>query len=116
MDEMERFDEYSGQFRLEECVQKARRTALLAADAAWAAVRAAESAIDSALLLRKRREALLREQAAGKPQNRIRIRSTKEMLAPDPGPPRPRAKEGSWPVEGRRRSRLFFSSFSTSEI
>ena len=116
MDEMERFDAYSGQFRLEECVQKARRAALLAADAAWAAVRTAESAIDSALLLRKRRDALLREQAAGKPQNRIRIRSTKEMLAPDPGPPRPRAKEGSWPVEGRRRSRLFFSSFSTSEI
>ena len=97
-------------------MQKARRAALLAADAAWAAVRAAESAIDSAHLLRQRQEALAREQQAGRPQNRIRIRTMKEMLAPDPGPPRPRAKEGSWPVEGRRRSRLFFSSFSTSDL
>jgi hypothetical protein len=114
LDEMERFDAHSVQFRLAECKEKAAAAAKLAADSAWAAVRNAEGAIEAAIMLVKRKKAIEDEQKRNVPQNRIRIRSVKEMLSQQGTFPAPRKIRG-WKTEGRRKSRLFFSSFSTQD-
>ena len=114
LNEMERFDAYSVQFRLAECKDKAAAAAKLAADSAWAAVRNAEGAIEAAIMLAKRKKAIEDEQQRNVPQNRIRIRSVKEMLSQQGTFPAPRKIRG-WKTDGRRKSRLFFSSFSTQD-
>ena len=111
---MERFDAYSVQFRLVEVIEKAASAAKLAADAALAAVRNAEGAIDAAKMLARRKQMIADQQKKNVPQNRIHIRSVKEMLAQQ-GTFRPPPKIRGWKAEGRRKSRLFYSSFSSQD-